>query len=555
MTKASASPDDALGTSCMQRQSHFGSLPLYAYHLSDRSNLEAISREGLFTAKQLIEAAGLPEEHRRSIAGYRSSHIRLPTGAVIRDQGPMPPVALQRCLDPGISPTQWYELVNSHVFFWLHANRLARHIGACAGRPQVVMKLHLHRLLEQYWRDAFVTPFNVGNARRRAAPRGLRSFVRLQEWLTSRWDSEARCGAVVRARSHPPAEIAIRTAIPTRWISFFRSTLRTQPRGCQFRGQPSMVGAPLAPERFLDLHPSNPAWGHDTLVDHDRIRLHFVRLGSGPAVLLLHGWPGFWYDWRRVIPALAGKGYEVLAPDFRGFGDSEKPNLPPKDAYTSEAQSASIQSFVERLNLKQMIVVGYDVGSRVAQTLARWVPQRIRGLVLCNPSYPGIGNRRLEYAAQSQFWYQHFHNTSVADAVIGHNRETVRTYLSHFYDHWLGRKSTLRTLEFEAIVDTYAREGAVRGSLNWVRSGAGTGLSPKLHERTTGPDTPEAVQVQHATRILWGELDPIFPPSWADNLPAYFPNMKLKMLPGVGHFVPFEAPEEIVSAVEALSAT
>jgi pimeloyl-ACP methyl ester carboxylesterase len=307
-----------------------------------------------------------------------------------------------------------------------------------------------------------------------------------------------------------------------------------------------------APENFVDLHPSDSSWSHHNVVDRDGIRLHFVRQGTGPSVLLLHGWPGFWYDWRRVIPALVAKGFEVVAPDLRGFGDSEKPDLPPREAYSSEAQSASVQSCVEALNLQQMTVVGYDVGSRVAQTLARSVPKRIRGLVLCNPSYPGIGDRRLEYAAQSQFWYQHFHNTSVADAVIGHNRETVRAYLSHFYHHWVGRKDALRKTEFEAIVDTYAREGAVRGSLNWVRSGAGTGLSPKLHELPTAGDLSESVQITHPTRILWGELDPIFPPSWADNLSKYFPNMTLKMLPDVGHFAPFEAPEEIVAAVENL---
>jgi hypothetical protein len=72
--------------------------------------------------------------------------------------------------------------------------------------------------------------------------------------------------------------------------------------------------------------------------------------------------------------------------------------------------------------------------------LARSLPSRISGLVLCNPSYPGIGDRRLAYAAQSQFWYQHFHSTTIADAVIGYNRETVRLYLSHFYDHLIGAR-------------------------------------------------------------------------------------------------------------------
>jgi pimeloyl-ACP methyl ester carboxylesterase len=302
---------------------------------------------------------------------------------------------------------------------------------------------------------------------------------------------------------------------------------------------------------FTDRHPGDDAWGHAYLEDCDGIRLHYVRQGSGKAVLLLHGWPGFWYDWRRVIPLLLDRGFEVIAPDFRGFGDSDKPELPPESAYTSDAQSASILSLVEKLDFGPAIVAGYDVGSRVAQTLARLAPSRIRGLVLCNPSYPGIGNRRLEYAAQSQFWYQHFHNTAIADAVIGHNRETVKIYIGHFYDHWVGRKDSLRPAELEAIVDTYATPGAIRGSLNWVRSGAGTGLAPKLHE-AVGNETPAALTISQPTRILWGSCDPIFPPAWSDKLTDYFPDMALKMLPDVGHFVPFEAPEDVVDAIEQL---
>jgi Family of unknown function (DUF7002) len=126
----------------------------------------------------------------------------------------MPPFALVRCLDAGVSPRVWYRLVNSKVFFWLDIDRLNRHRAACAERPQIVIAVNLGELLTRHGRRAFLTPFNVGNARRRPAARGRRTFVPLEAWLATRWESEAERGCPTRARNHPPAEIAIEGSVP-----------------------------------------------------------------------------------------------------------------------------------------------------------------------------------------------------------------------------------------------------------------------------------------------------------------------------------------------------
>jgi pimeloyl-ACP methyl ester carboxylesterase len=81
-------------------------------------------------------------------------------------------------------------------------------------------------------------------------------------------------------------------------------------------------------DRMVDVPAGDPAWRHATAADADGLELHYVRWGEGiPRVLLLHGWPGFWYDWRRVLPRLA-PAVSVVALDFRGFGASAKPNWP-----------------------------------------------------------------------------------------------------------------------------------------------------------------------------------------------------------------------------------
>jgi hypothetical protein len=189
-------------------------LPRLAFHIADAENWSAIERMGLHSTTALIARDGLSAEEARPFASYRHQNMRLPSGAVIRDQRPMPPAALSRCLDAGLAPQAWYDLVNAKVFFWLQVERLDRHLAACRARPQFVVAVDLRRMLARHGQSAFVTPFNVGNARRRPASRGRRTFVRLDSWLETRWESEAPRSGPARARTHPPAEIAIEGSVP-----------------------------------------------------------------------------------------------------------------------------------------------------------------------------------------------------------------------------------------------------------------------------------------------------------------------------------------------------
>jgi hypothetical protein len=189
-------------------------LPAHAFHLADAENWPSIQRVGLHCATALIRQAGLRGAAAKPFSFYRAENPRLPSGVRLRDQCPMPPPALARCLDAGLTPADWYALVNAHVYFWLDQDRLARHRAACAARPQIIVTLDLPALLARHGPRAFLTPFNVGNARRRPAARGQRTFVPLDAWLATRWDSEARPGDKPRARSHAPAELAIAGAVP-----------------------------------------------------------------------------------------------------------------------------------------------------------------------------------------------------------------------------------------------------------------------------------------------------------------------------------------------------
>ena len=124
-----------------------------------------------------------------------------------------------------------------------------------------------------------------------------------------------------------------------------------------------------------------------TSVAVDGFQLAYDRSGSGAGVLLLHGWPGDRMDYRDVVALLAGNA-DVVVPDLRGFGESDKHRLAPSDAYTAAAQARSVVALIDELELGQVVIVGYDVGSRVAQAVARQSPERVRALVV-SPPLPG----------------------------------------------------------------------------------------------------------------------------------------------------------------------
>jgi len=288
------------------------------------------------------------------------------------------------------------------------------------------------------------------------------------------------------------------------------------------------------------LLPSSGTWGHGVGPGSRGVQLHYVRQGRGNPVLLLHGWPGFWYDWRRVIPGLALLA-DVIAPDLRGFGDSDKPDLPPSSGYTPEVHADDLAHLIEHLALAPVVVVAHDIGATIAQTLARRFPHHVRALVLLNPPYPGIGTRRFEPQAQREFWYQHFHQLPLAEELVGHSRGTIGAYLRYFYRHWTGRQDMLSEDELDSIVDVYARPGAFAASLAYYRARAGA--------KDARAATIPIEKIGQPTSVLWGESDPVIPVSWSDRLGDTFTDVTLRTLPGIGHFVPWEAPHDVIEAV------
>jgi epoxide hydrolase 4 len=148
------------------------------------------------------------------------------------------------------------------------------------------------------------------------------------------------------------------------------------------------------------------AWTHREAVING-IRLHYVEAGSGPLALLLHGFPEFWYTWRRQIPALARAGFRVIAPDLRGYNQSDKPaGVRP---YQVSLVANDVASLICHADAAPAKIVGHDWGGSVAWQVAMRHPQIVQKLVVLNAPHPVAFQRGLARPSQLlKSWYVFF---------------------------------------------------------------------------------------------------------------------------------------------------
>jgi pimeloyl-ACP methyl ester carboxylesterase len=270
----------------------------------------------------------------------------------------------------------------------------------------------------------------------------------------------------------------------------------------------------------------------------DGFRLAYDVAGDGPPVVLLHGWPGDRTDYRRLAPMLVEAGRQVVVPDLRGFGESDKHAA--DGQYDAFAQARSVTGLIEELGLERPVLVGYDIGSRIAQAVAKTRPELVGGLVIA-PPLPGIGKRVFGEQAQTEFWYQSFHRLPVVEQLIDGKPDAVRDYLRHFWTHWSGPGFEP---ELDHLVEVYSPPGAFTASINWYRAGAGAVATSAAE---VAPAAEERIGVR--TRVVWPEHDPLFPREWSDRLGEFFSDVTLRFVDGVGHFAPLEYPEVLLEEV------
>jgi pimeloyl-ACP methyl ester carboxylesterase len=193
----------------------------------------------------------------------------------------------------------------------------------------------------------------------------------------------------------------------------------------------------------------------------DGVTLHYVVSGRGPAVVLLHGWPQTWFEWRHVIPALAER-YTVIAPDLRGLGDSSRPET----GYDKKTVANDVWLLVNgKLGHERLFVVGHDWGGPTAYALAAAHPEAVRRLAILDVVIPGDGG---DFSQGGLRWHHQFHLTPDLPEALTEGRE--RQYLSWFYRTFGHRPDAISEADIDEYLRTYAQPGAMRAGFAYYRA-------------------------------------------------------------------------------------
>jgi pimeloyl-ACP methyl ester carboxylesterase len=262
-----------------------------------------------------------------------------------------------------------------------------------------------------------------------------------------------------------------------------------------------------------------------------RVVLHAVCAGpkDGRVVVLLHGFPEFWYCWRKQIPRLAEAGFRVIAPDQRGYNLSSKPRAV-RD-YRLPHLTADVLAIADQLGRDKIFLAGHDWGAAVAWNTAIHFPDRIAKLAILNVPHPAVMRRLIWRPAQlRKSWYMFFFQIPVLPEVL-FSANDFRLAINSLQDS--SRPGTFTTEDFERYRQAWSRPGAVRGMIHWYR--ALFRYPPRL---LSG-------KVQVPTLILWGVRDRFLLPQLAAESVTQCEHAQLTYFDDATHWLPHEEPEEV----------
>jgi epoxide hydrolase 4 len=265
------------------------------------------------------------------------------------------------------------------------------------------------------------------------------------------------------------------------------------------------------------------------------VRLHYVEVGEGPLVVLLHGFPQFWYMWRFQIPALAGAGFRVVAPDMRGYNLSEKPRG--VSSYRVELLARDVEHLILACGEESAMVVGHDWGAAVAWVTAMMYPERVKRLGILNVPHPERFARGLLRPAQllrsSYMFFFQIPRLPEKGLVVG-DFASLRYALRNEQMH----PGAFTDEDIERYVEALARPGALTAALNYYRA---------LFRRNPLKARALLRRIEAPVMVIWGERDRYLGKELAEPDPTWVPNLRVERLPDASHFVAEDRPDEVNS--------
>lgn len=315
------------------------------------------------------------------------------------------------------------------------------------------------------------------------------------------------------------------------------------------------------------------------VVEANGIRMHVAEQGEGPVVILCHGFPESWYSWRHQLSALAQAGFRAVAPDMRGYGETERPDA--IDRYTFLHMAGDMVALLTALGGESAVIVGHDMGALVAWLTAQIRPDLFRGVVALSVPFMSRGqtypSRQLPETDNSIFYQNYFQTVGIAEAEFERDvRSTIRKWFCSLSGDalpagevdWnagegagmvprdggflsnIPEPATLPPWLSEADVDVYVEQFArtgFGGALNWYRN------SVRNWELLA---FVEGLKVAVPALFIAGDHDAVLGfrgmDSVIDRLPKEVPLLQRTIIfPGCGHSTQQERPQEVSDAIIA----
>lgn len=265
-------------------------------------------------------------------------------------------------------------------------------------------------------------------------------------------------------------------------------------------------------------------WEHRSIMTNG-IRMHYVIQGHGPLILLLHGFPEFWYSWRHQIPFLAELGYTVVTPDLRGYNDTDKPHT----GYDIANLLRDIVGLIQGLEYEKVVTVGHDWGGTLAWAFAQNYPQFIESLIVMNAPHPAAMQRELRTLRQLlKSWYVLFFQVPwLPEYILGRNHAKAVGNLIY--------QAAIQKEAFPPDVlmhyrDAMSKPLALQSALAYYRT-----FFYNIFKAREGE--PANTSILAPTLLIWGEQDVALDIALTQGLEQWVIDLRVKRISDSGHWV------------------
>jgi pimeloyl-ACP methyl ester carboxylesterase len=273
------------------------------------------------------------------------------------------------------------------------------------------------------------------------------------------------------------------------------------------------------------------------------IQLHYVKGGQGDPIVLLHGFPQSWYEWRHIMPALA-KNYTVVVPDLRGFGDSSKPIT----GYDGKTTAEDIYQLVSHLdfNNQPILLVAHDVGAQTAYSYALAHPNNVSKLVIMDFPYPGF--LPPEFGEKGPWWFA-FHQTLNLPEFLVEGKE--REYISWFFKELAYNPSAITDEDIDIFANHFSSPGTARSAFEYFRA-----FPIDAEQNIESSKTKITIPVLALGGDIYPGLGGDLPGNFAaSSLQSLATNVTGVTVPLSGHWIPEERPDFVIDQLSKFFGT